>query len=125
MTQRDINGSISLDRTWELCLEMWEYIAKMWLDPNNEDDVLTLKEKWLNKNGYKNSGIAQNCFFCNFAGDRELMTTMNHCLSKCPGKLVDKSFTCTHPVYDYEDYPVQFYHKIVELNKIRLEQKDE
>ena len=59
MTQRDINGSISLDRTWELCLEMWEYIAKMWLDPNNEDDVLTLKEKWLNKNGYKNSGIAQ------------------------------------------------------------------
>ena len=40
-------------------------------------------------------------------------------------KNVDKSknLKCTNPDYDYEDDPIKFYAKLVELNKMRKRKK--
>ena len=104
---------MTLNKTWEECLRMWKWIAKVHKDGNG--DVERLKRKWLKEHGYKPSGIHEQCFFCNAA--------RNNC-PKCPGKQVSKSFDCTkRPTYKYDEKPKAFYRKLVELNKKRLAKK--
>lgn len=105
----------TLEETWKYCLAMWKWIAKNY---KKDDDISALKEFWMEKNNF--SDCDSNCFFCEFA-DRKNPSAkdLREMCNNCPGKLVFKSFSCMNPSYDYDDYPVKFYKKLVQLNKIR------
>ena len=103
---------LSLDETWEKCLLMWRWIVRQRCPRN----VNTLKEKWLDKNGF-DYNIESDCFFCEY-GNR-----YSSCFS-CPGKKVERVFRCCNENYHYFRKPAAFLKKITELNKIRLAKKE-
>jgi len=102
---------LTLDETWEQSLAMWKWISRQWT--RGRRDVLALKEEWLKKQGYGESEVLRDCFFCQAC--REIC-------SNCPAVLIDSSFDCIGTDYSYHDAPA-FYAKLKELNKIRLEAK--
>jgi hypothetical protein len=107
---------ISLEETWELCLEMWKWIsdeATLFEEITIEYDVHHLKRAWLKSHGFKGV-VYKGCFFCHFGKQRDRFPCR-----KCPGRLVDGAFTCMHDEYHYEDKPKEFYNKLLKLNKIR------
>jgi hypothetical protein len=99
--------NMTLDETWEYCLEMWRWIASVWCQGNNVDK---LKRQWLDENGFGNKHITADCFFCLYA--------VNVC-SFCPGRLVDFDFDCLDDEYYYFDKPREFYAKLLKLDKKR------
>ena len=103
----------TLNQTWILCLRMWRWIAKTWIGDGS--NIHELKARWLRENGINENDIYCNCFFCDYAED--------HCLTRCPGKLVDSHFSCGREVYDYESNPVAFYKELLRLNRIRRAKK--
>ncbi len=101
---------VSLDRTWELCLEMWKWISKQ-KKARNAKSITHLKEKWMQSHHFKN--VQADCFFCEYA-ERQ-----GRGCSSCPGNLVNKRFHCGRTSYHYGMKPTAFYNKIVALNKKR------
>lgn len=106
---------LTLSETWRLCLKMWRWIAKeRKLHPHS--DVYRLKEKWMERHNL--SGIYANCLFCEYISQRGM-----GCV-QCPGaRIGDKTFDCYHEDYSFSQKPIEFYEKLVELNKIRLAKK--
>lgn len=98
---------MNIDEVWKNCIEMWKYISENY--GGSLENVKALKGEWLEDHGFKN--IKNNCFFCEVA--------MGTC-GNCPGRLVDKSFSCLREEYDWCEKPVEFYNKICELNAIRV-----
>lgn len=101
-----------LEETWQLCLEMWKWIAENY--KKGENCVASLKRKWLETNGIRINDRDACCFFCQYAHKHA------GCTNSCPGKLVNKSFECFSPDYHYSNEPTKFYEKLVELNEMRL-----
>src|SRR3972149_11881078 len=109
---------MTLEKTWKECLKMWKWIAKKYderLDKNVFFDVtivLELKESWLNFFGY-NGSLDNDCFFCDYANQP------NRGCEYCPGRKIDKYFSCQNSDYDFKEKPVAFYKKLVSLNQKR------
>lgn len=101
----------TLDETWELCLQLWEWIAER-IKVNPDLDVIGLKSEWLVEHDF--DGIQDNCFFCHYT----VREGEGHCF-RCPGIFVDRDFYCNAYEYDYEDRPIKFYEKLLELDKKR------
>ncbi len=106
---------LTLDETWELCLKMWKWINES-TKAGSRHNVRQLKEMWTTGNGFV--FMEEDCFFCEYDIRRE-----SQICRLCPGKKVDKTFKCENPIYHYENNPIKFYEKLVELNKIRLAKK--
>ena len=103
--------TLTLNQTWTLCLRMWRWVSKQ------PGSVSENKERWLNKNGFRNkSEVTGNCFFCEYA----IQHYPNYFgCSGCPGKLVDEVFKCIDPAYHYAEKPKEFYQELLRLNRIR------
>lgn len=106
----------TLNQTWILCLRMWRWIAKM-IREGAKVNVLRLKSKWFYDNGFKD--VMDDCFFCAFT----LSKRDSSSCKRCPGKLVDRTFSCTNSDYCYNDKPVAFYKELLRLNRIRKGKK--
>ena len=106
----------NLNSTWKYCVEMWDWIAKVWGTPRcRHFPVWELKEIWLKEHGFEvDEGSAENCFFCVYAD----YTDDEDC-SNCPGVLVDPGFDCYGTKYSFRYRPVKFAAEINRLNKIR------
>ena len=110
---------LNLTETWILCLRMWKWIAEE-IKKNPEGDPARLKCQWMKEHdfyvtvdGNIFSDVRCDCFFCEYIDVREL-----NCYN-CPGYKVDKKFHCDNDDYSYYDHPIEFYKKLLALNKIR------
>lgn len=114
---------LTLDKTWELSLEMWKWIAgevrKAKRQHKRKPKVGFLKAKWL-KQHYAEEWISADCFFCE-VNDQHARGINNGCF--CPARKIDKEFECMDTKHDYSKHPIAFYKKLVQLNKIRLTKK--
>jgi hypothetical protein len=107
-----LKEALTLDETWDKCLEMWQWIAEVTLsNPFSTVSVETLKSTWMKENFGRKSPEA-NCFFCDYDYRRNF-----NC--HCPGHLIDEEFDCDCDAYCYYLKPVEFYNKISQLNFIR------
>ncbi len=95
---------MDLKKVWEACIEMWEWIVEH-LD---EGTVAELKARYCLEHNIK-IAVSSNCNFCEYA------LTEGSCHDNCPGKLVDRSFSCCWPEYHYSWKPVAFLAKLKEL----------
>jgi hypothetical protein len=121
----------NLDKVWSESLAMWKSISTTieeyarrytWNEITINNDFLrqrvvdALKIQWLIDHGYDPRHIRYFCFFCDYnfqkGGDPP------DC-SSCPGLSVDSTFDCREPAYHYYLYPVEFYRRLVLLNKTR------
>lgn len=111
---------LTLDESWELCLEMWKWIADNYV--KGGFGVGRLKTRWLVDHGFERSDIHLDCFFCEYMDQNRNKPTGNpsYNCDHCPAVLVERSFQCTKCEYHYICKPVKFYQKLVELNRIRL-----
>lgn len=102
----------TLNQTWVLCLRMWQWIAKVWVEGMDVVDISVLKVQWLRDNKLTMTS-ASDCFFCDYC-----------CVcSYCPGALVDDSFRCGNEDYNFKTKPVEFYKELLRLNRIRKAKK--
>lgn len=101
---------LTLDETWRLCLSMWRWIAKQW--KLGRRDVFDLKLEWLEKHGYKDQEIHENCFFCHAAPAN---------CPACPGRVIDSAFNCHNLTWNTD--PVAFLKVLEVLNRKRLAKK--
>lgn len=108
---------LTLDQTWTETLKMWKWISEKNMQPSDtyaiSEIVDQLKREYMKLN-YPEYSIGSNCFFC-------LYTKGKTDCSTCPGKLVDKEFSCGTVGYSYDEEPVEFYQKLSELDKLRKE----
>ena len=104
---------LTLNETWIECLKMWKWIAGQ-KRKGDINSVCSLKRQWLKNNGYCADSVSGNCFFCEYANERGQLCVL------CPGKIIDRKFSCSNSDYDYFYRPADFYKKLKRLNKIRL-----
>lgn len=102
---------LTLNKSWELCLKQWAWIAKQ-IRAGDDRYINTIKEAWLKEKGFKN--IYADCFFCEYT-----YPSKSGC-NVCPGRKIDKTFDCENIEYDYENKPLKFYAKLKELNRKRM-----
>lgn len=117
---------LSLDETWDLCLQMWKWIAYHKSRKNDYHSVFLRKDKWLHDNKFKDGDVLTSCFFCEYVSKRRRRKSVDCSLgngadSLCPAAKIDEEFCCMNSEYHYADYPIQFYKKLLQLNKKRLE----
>lgn len=112
---------LTLDETWKNCLSMWRWIAKE-KENENADGVWALKRQWIEENDLETHEVQNKCFFCEYDRENSGINPDRHTDScpDCPGSIVDPSFDCYHPDYDFEADPIAFYNKLVSLNRKRL-----
>ncbi len=95
---------------WYLCIQQLEWITEQkMLHPAMT--IGDLKEKWSEKYGFN---VNSNCFFCYYNCNHR----SSHGCNKCPGKLVDPTFSCRKPKYHYTYNSFKFYAKLLELEKL-------
>lgn len=109
---------LSLDKTWELCLKQWKWIAGQ-VEKGNKDCVAQLKYQWFEVHNFCPNDLCGFCFFC----ERNEQSKSTVGCDNCPGRKVDKTFGCRNSQYNYSTEPLAFYAKLLELNKIRLAKK--
>ncbi len=102
---------ISLDRTWNLCDEMWKWIKRE-KQTYSLKSVPELKGEYLIEEGTSN--LEGNCYFCEYSGEK---------CDNCPGKEIDSDFACNSPDYNYYTKPIEFSNKISEMKKLRDNKK--
>lgn len=105
---------MTLNQTWKNCLRMWKWIVKQ--VKKGRTNVENLKEEWLEEHEFTNP-LWSDCFFCDY--DAQHSSGNDECCSKCPGRLVSKSFNCMESGYDYQDRPEKFYQKLLQLDAKR------
>ena len=106
---------MTIDEIWRECLAMWKWIATKRKEGNRQS-VENLKYAWLEQHGYELNLPDNDCFFCEFT---EWWKWHGYRCDICPGALVDPSFRCQASTCHYSIHPIQFYHKLVELNAKR------
>ena len=118
---------LNLNETWVLCLKMWKWIAmkvRVAIKAGKEWDVVILKREWLSSHGFENIRIYHNCFFCEYAHQHNPHKDIRgEGCSLCLARKIDKEFDCQDTDYEYDQKPIAFYKKLVELNKIRLKKR--
>ena len=110
---------MNLNETWRLCLSMWRWIAEEQKRGNNKL-VLSLKVEWLQKHGFEEDFIENDCFFCRYAVVHKARVRNTVGCSDCPGTKVDRLFTCFDNDYSYYYKPIAFYNKLRALNRKRI-----
>lgn len=129
----EIEHQFTLDETWELCLRMWKWIAEHYdpRDKNNDgsDCVDRLKDVWLEENGYGDTNLKHECFFCQYASEEEEILIRidgkegRRCPT-CPARAMCSTFHCeNYTSYCWHDKPKKFYKKLVMLYKRYEENK--
>ena len=114
---------LTLDETWELCLEIWRWVVRE-KKKRPEVDVWDLKLEWLAK-FRPNDRLECECYFCEYAGHRVSGDMCRNGWVGCPGKLVHRQFDCCAESYHFESRPAAFLRKLESLNKKRLAAKKE
>ena len=114
-----MKNKLTLDKAWELCLAQWKWVAEQ-IRAGTNLDVQELKKRWCKKHAFANA-IAEDCFFCEYKYQREILSG-NPC-RLCPAKRVGKAFNCHDDYYHYYVYPLRFYAEVRRRNKIRLARK--
>lgn len=104
--------TLTLNKSWRLCLKHWRAIIKEWRKTHT--DIATLKDEWLKKNDYEDK-INNDCFFCHYDAQ---FGFGNDC-SNCPARKIDKFFNCGHNSYHWSRNPEEFYKKLRALNRKR------
>ncbi len=117
---------LTLDETWRLCLSMWRWVAKQ-IRGGSRKCIDNLKIQWLEAHRYElneedDEYIKLNCFFCEYE-EQQLMKGERSSCDYCPGKMIDKSFSCVGSGYSWSGTPIAFYNKLVSLNRKRLAKK--
>jgi len=110
---------LTLNETWVLCLQMRKWVATQ-RKKGSRVTISNLILRWLEKHRYQDGELDSDCFFCEY--DRQHRRQRGPC-SFCPGVLVEPGFSCTDDDCDYEERPIAFYAKLVELNKKRKRRK--
>jgi len=103
---------LSLDKTWKKQLQLSGWVAERQA-AGDERTVGPLKRKWLELYGYNLSDIAGNCFYCFFC---DYDNGYKGGCSSCPGRLIDKDFSCSNPEYSWWANPIDFYEKLLKLH---------
>jgi len=104
----------NLDLVWQEQLATSGFVAgfvdaqTQWSQAG-KNSVNSLKCRYINKFG----DLDTTCFFCSYDEDFDAACT------HCPGKSIDPSFSCNKPEYHYALCPVQFFNKILGLNRGR------
>ena len=114
---------LTLDRAWEMCVEMWDWIAGMIKrEPELENSIDFLKIVYIALNFPDMVGeLHNNCPFCQYG--LESMTFEKTCCDSCPGRLVSKRFACMDSSYQYDKFPKKFHKKLLSLYARYLKQK--
>lgn len=116
---------MTLKKTWEECLRMWKWIAKEGVGIFDDDvynKVYNLKRVWLSINGYSNTNILNDCFFCGYTEKHGGEIDCGNCIN-CPAQKIDEYFCCQDVGTHWSDNPIEFYKRLVKLNKKRLSKK--
>jgi len=95
---------------------MWKWIAEQ-RRRDGSLPVNLLRLEWMEEH-FLNGYILSDCFFCHYAAQ------FGGLCDHCPGKLVSKRFDCGITSYNYNNKPIKFYKKIVELNEKRKKQNE-
>lgn len=119
---------LTFNGSWRYCIQMWGWIARQIKKGrlDNNTNVVDLKEEWI-ENHPRFKGIHCECFFCEY-DFKSARGSNNYGLGadcpNCPGKLVSKWFHCMYRgSYHYQHKPMQFYRKLLKLNKKRKSKK--
>ena len=107
---------LTLDETWRLCLEMWEWVVEHY-DRSRVCHVEELKENWLLEHGF--SGIAHDCFFCEYQKRHGDPGSCNG----CPGRDVQVRWHCSNYPASWCEKPATFIAKLKRMNKLRKRSK--
>ena len=107
---------MKLDTVWDRCIAMARWVAK-WSECMGLS-VNVLKQMWLEANGYEDNDLDSNCFFCDFA-ERHMPDNAIRSCPYCPGRAVDKRFSCVNVKYHHRDKPHAFLAKLENLNAKR------
>lgn len=108
---------LTLEQTWKYCLQMWKWIAEQ-RKGNPTQNIVFLKWEWLKKHAYYS--VMNDCFFCEYNSRHKTKDTKpRKGCPRCPAFLVDSRFNCMDTPYDYAKHPIEFYQKLVKLNKKR------
>lgn len=111
---------MTLEKTWKECLRMWKWIVEEGIYILDDNRISELKEVWLSINEY---GILyNNCFFCDYAETHDGDSNCGSCIN-CPVQEVDKDFCCQDDGTHWSNNPIEFYEKLVKLNKKRPSKK--
>ncbi len=109
----------TLDRSWINCLRMWKWISENLPEGFSEAGdfikrfiIEHLKIQWLKENKFTKL-LPSDCFFCEASGKGT-----GGC-EKCPAALVKRGFCCREDGFHYALNPINFYHRILKLNKRR------
>ena len=105
---------MTLNKTWKECISLWRWVAKQ-IGEGSTLNVFALKSMWMSDHGFSN--IESDCFFCEYTKQHDKLG--DSVCAKCPGRKVDKNFSCTDNDYNYKHQPVKFYNKIAYLNRKR------
>ncbi len=102
------------NEVWSECIRMWHDVA---VDPKYIviDSVTERKWHWLINNNYYIFDICAYCFFCESTKVEDETTC-----TRCPGRKVDREFSCFNKKHAFENKPIKFYKELLRLNEIRL-----
>ena len=112
---------MTLEEAFVNCIDMWVYICDQ-LPEEFYELSETEKENLIEtlKHDYVGGDMHNACYFCEYAAQVDKDSLVRCCY--CPGQLVQKSFRCDSPEYNYIDDPVKFLEKVQQLNEIRKAQ---
>ncbi len=114
---------LTLDKTWDLCVNgMWPSIVRS-IKRGTSFNVNELKRRWMERHEFDK--VDSDCFFCEYDWQRRRENNWDsEMCSYCPGKLVSRRFHCeNHSTYSWLLNTIAFYKKLVELNKKRKARK--
>lgn len=118
-----MDKDMDLDTVWEKMIEMSKWIADQETCGHKQrvryGDTGLLRLKWCKDHGLR---FFYGCPFCDYAFESGPQRSDWAC-SHCPGRLVDKEFSCVADAYDFNKRPKEFYAKLRELNKRRKVKK--
>ena len=108
-----------LDRSWINCVRMWKWISENLPNGFSESTdsikrfiINHLKLQWLRENKFTKP-LYHDCFFCDYDGKH------GGSCEFCPAALVKEEFDCMENGFHYALDPMNFYHRILKLSKMR------
>jgi len=109
---------LTLNQAWSKCLKQWKYIVE---NLDSGEPVYVLKEKYIEE--HESEYINANCYFCEYNVQHRRIDEFVCKCKYCPGKLVNRRFSCDNVTYHYHDKPRAFYKKLLALNAKRKAKK--
>lgn len=112
---------MKLDETWVECIKMWRWVVKR--VGKTEFNASQLKWQYIEEH-FPGLALDCDCFFCEYAVRAENKSYKRYGVDKetcnyCPGKKVDKDFSCMNPKYRYSVRPNAFLKELLRLDRLR------